>query len=65
MLAAFHYVPLHLSNMGVRFGGRPGQCPVTETVSERLVRLPFFNSLGENEQSEVIEAIQRFDDWPP
>jgi len=65
MLAAFHYVPLHLSNMGVRFGGRPGQCPVTETVSERLVRLPFFNSLSENEQSEVIEAIQRFDDWPP
>jgi dTDP-4-amino-4,6-dideoxygalactose transaminase len=64
ILAAFHYVPLHLSDMGLRFGGRPGQCPVTETVSERLVRLPFYNSLSESEQSEVIETIQRFDDWP-
>jgi dTDP-4-amino-4,6-dideoxygalactose transaminase len=64
ILAAFHYVPLHLSGMGQRFGGRPGQCPVTETVSERLVRLPFYNSLSESEQSEVIETIQRFDDWP-
>ena len=64
ILAAFHYVSLHLSDMGQRFGGRPGQCPVTETVSERLVRLPFYNSLSESEQSEVIETIQRFDDWP-
>jgi dTDP-4-amino-4,6-dideoxygalactose transaminase len=64
ILAAFHYVPLHVSAMGLRFGGRPGQCPVTETVSERLVRLPFYNSLGEGEQSEVIETIRSFDDWP-
>ena len=64
ILAAFHYVPLHLSDMGMRFGGRPGQCPVTESVSERLVRLPFYNSLGESEQFEVVETIQRFDDWP-
>ena len=64
ILAVFHYVPLHLSDMGQRFGGRPGQCPVTETVSERLIRLPFYNSLSESEQSEVIETIQRFDDWP-
>jgi len=64
ILAAFHYVPLHLSDMGLQFGGRPGQCPVTETISDRLVRLPFYNSLSESEQSEVIETIQRFDDWP-
>jgi dTDP-4-amino-4,6-dideoxygalactose transaminase len=37
---------------------------VTETASERLVRLPFYNSLSESEQSEVVETIQRFDDWP-
>src|SRR5262249_38366611 len=43
ILSVFHYAPLHLSEMGRRFGGRPGQCPVTEDVSDRLLRLPFFN----------------------
>src|SRR5437762_7822196 len=44
--AVFHYVPLHLSEMGRRFGGRAGDCPVAESVSDRLVRLPFFASLS-------------------
>src|SRR5207249_3295102 len=43
--AVFHYLPLHLSVMGQRFGGRPGQCLVSEDVSDRLVRLPFYNEL--------------------
>jgi dTDP-4-amino-4,6-dideoxygalactose transaminase len=63
IMAVFHYLPLHLSEMGMRFGGRAGQCPVTEDVSDRLVRLPFFNSLTEAEQSEVIEAILKFEEW--
>jgi dTDP-4-amino-4,6-dideoxygalactose transaminase len=46
--------------MGQQFGGRPGQCPVTEYVSERLVRLPFYNGLSEGEQAEVIEAVETF-----
>lgn len=37
ILAVFHYLPLHLSRMGRGFGGRPGQCPVTESVSGRLL----------------------------
>jgi dTDP-4-amino-4,6-dideoxygalactose transaminase len=61
MLAVFHFVPLHLSAMGRRFGGRPGQCPVTEDVSQRLLRLPFFTAMTEAEQTEVIEAIEEFD----
>jgi len=60
ILAVFHYVPLHTSEMGMKFGGRKGQCPVAESISERLVRLPFYNTLTENEQLEVIEHIQRF-----
>ena len=40
ILAVFHYLPLHLSAMGRRYGGREGQCPVTEDVSDRLLRLP-------------------------
>lgn len=60
ILSVFHYLPLHLSDMGKRFGGRPGQCPVTEYVSDRLLRLPFYNGLLESEQTEIIEAIQSF-----
>jgi dTDP-4-amino-4,6-dideoxygalactose transaminase len=63
ILAVFHYLPLHLSDMGVQFGGREGQCPVTEDVSDRLLRLPFFNSLLPSEQGEVIEALIAFDQW--
>jgi dTDP-4-amino-4,6-dideoxygalactose transaminase len=60
--AVFHYSPLHLSEMGRRFGGRPGQCPVTECVSDRLLRLPFFNTLTRDEQDRVISEIQAFYD---
>jgi dTDP-4-amino-4,6-dideoxygalactose transaminase len=63
ILAVFHYVPLHLSDMGLRFGGRKGQCPVTESVSERLIRLPFYNSLAESHQLEVIDSIRSFAGW--
>jgi len=58
--SVFHYLPLHLSDMGMTFGGRPGDCPVTEAISDRLVRLPFFNTLTEQEQGWVIEAILQF-----
>ena len=60
ILAVFHYVPLHLSEMGMRFGGRPGACPVTESVSGRLLRLPFYNDLLPNQQADVIETIRAF-----
>jgi dTDP-4-amino-4,6-dideoxygalactose transaminase len=42
--AVFHYLPLHLSAMGEKFGGRSGDCPVAEDISARLLRLPFFTS---------------------
>ncbi len=58
--AVFHYLPLHLSAMGRRFGGKPGDCPVTEDVSERLVRLPFYYGLTEEDQECVIRALREF-----
>ena len=58
ILAVFHYLPLHLSEMGGRWGGRAGDCPVTESVSERLVRLPFYTSLSQEDQERVIEAVR-------
>ncbi len=60
ILAVFHYLPLHLSKMGLRFGGQKGDCPVTETISERLVRLPFHNGLTESAQKKVITTICEF-----
>lgn len=56
--AVFHYLPLHLSEMGRRWGGQPGQCPVSESVSERLVRLPFYTGLVESDQDRVIDAVR-------
>ncbi len=55
--AVFHYLPLHLSDMGRRFGGVEGACPVAERVSDQLVRLPLFNQLGESDQARVIEGV--------
>ena len=58
--SVFHYQPLHVSTMGLRFGGKAGDCPVTEDISDRLVRLPFYNDLTEEEQSFVVDKIKGF-----
>lgn len=58
--AVFHYQPLHLSPMGRHFGGAAGDCPVTEDVSERIVRLPFFQQLGRAELDDVVAAARQF-----
>jgi len=58
ILSVFHYVPLHLSDMGRQAG--PASCPVTEDVSARLVRLPFYNDLSEDDQLRVVDAVLHF-----
>jgi dTDP-4-amino-4,6-dideoxygalactose transaminase len=60
IFAVFHYLPLHLSPMGRRFGGREGDCPVTEKISERLLRLPFYTGMTKSEQVQVVEAVRSF-----
>jgi dTDP-4-amino-4,6-dideoxygalactose transaminase len=60
ILGVFHYQPLHLSGMGRQFGGKNGDCPVTEDISDRLLRLPFYTSLESNDQARVIQAIKTF-----
>ncbi len=56
----FHYLPLHLSVMGRGWGGREGQCPVSERVSEQLVRLPLYYALSESDQDAIIESVLAF-----
>jgi dTDP-4-amino-4,6-dideoxygalactose transaminase len=58
--SVFHYLPLHLSDMGRKFGGQAGDCPVTEDLSDRMVRLPFYNDLTEADQGRVVEAIRSY-----
>jgi dTDP-4-amino-4,6-dideoxygalactose transaminase len=61
ILAVFHYLPLHRSPMGVRFGGGDAHCPVAEDVSERLLRLPFYTNMTVHEQEDVIAALLAFE----
>ncbi len=58
--SVFHYLPLHLSQMGRKFGCTEGDCPITESVSDRLLRLPFYNDLTETDQERVIASIKDF-----
>jgi dTDP-4-amino-4,6-dideoxygalactose transaminase len=58
--SVFHYLPLHLSSMGRRFGGKSGDCPITEEISDRLLRLPFYNDLTEADQARVLFGLKEF-----
>lgn len=60
ILAVYHYLPLHSSTMGLGFGSDSNACPVTEDVSDRLLRLPFFNDLTEHDQNKVIATLRDF-----
>ena len=58
--AVFHYIPLHTSPMGRSFGYSEGQLPVTEDLSGRLLRLPFFNEINLSQQERVTDWISSF-----
>ena len=53
----FHYVPLHSSDAGRTFSARPTECPVSDDISGRLLRLPFYNNLGGDELDRVVSAF--------
>lgn len=55
--AVFHYVPLHDSEAGRQFAGRPTDCPVSTDVSSRLLRLPFYNNLTAAERQRVVTTL--------
>jgi dTDP-4-amino-4,6-dideoxygalactose transaminase len=55
----FHYVPLHSAPAGAKFAARPTECPVTDEISGRLLRLPFHNNLTIDDADRVVEAFSR------
>jgi dTDP-4-amino-4,6-dideoxygalactose transaminase len=54
---AFHFVPLHTSPRGQALGYRPGDLPVTEQMSRRLLRLPNFVGIMEEDQARVVNRL--------
>ena len=60
IVSPFHYLPLHLSKMGMEFGGKLGDCPVTEDMSDCLLRLPFYNDLTDADLDRVVSDVLSF-----
>ena len=58
--SVFHYVPLHTSPMGARYGCTAGDLPLTENLSERLLRLPCFAGIGEGDMTRVVSEVSSF-----
>ena len=58
-MAPFHYIPLHISPVGESYGYKKGDLPITEEYSSRLVRLPLYADLKEEEQEEVIKCLKK------
>ena len=53
ILAVFHYVPLHSSPVGSGLGYRKEDLPVTEDMSGRLLRLPMYAGMDDNEYNNI------------
>jgi len=58
--SVFHYVPLHTSEMGKKYGYMEGSLPVTENISNRLVRLPMYFDLTPTDLKEINQAVMEF-----
>lgn len=58
--AVFHYVPLHSAAAGLKFGRFAGEDRYTTRLSERILRLPMYYELTENDCARVIDAIHAF-----
>jgi dTDP-4-amino-4,6-dideoxygalactose transaminase len=56
----FHYVPLHHSPAGRKFGTSSGNFGTTEKISDTLVRLPLFSDMGSNDSLRVVEVVSKF-----
>lgn len=60
ILSVFHYIPLHSSPAGLKFGNFNGEDKYTTSESEKLVRLPLFYQMNEEQLSKVIAAVKSF-----
>ena len=56
--AVFHYIPLHSSPAGQRYGRVNGSLSVTNNLSRKLIRLPLWVGLTEQQQDKIVSAIK-------
>jgi len=56
--AVFHYIPLHTSPMGIKLGCKNGDLPVTEEYADRILRLPLYYDLTEEEQVYICDSVK-------
>jgi dTDP-4-amino-4,6-dideoxygalactose transaminase len=56
----FHYVPLHTAPVGEQMGYRAGMLPVTEYCADRVLRLPLYAGLQDDEVDRIADAVRRF-----
>lgn len=61
IITPFHYVPLHSAPAGRQYGHTPGPMPVTDRISETLVRLPMFFDLGSDIETVIGTATNILD----
>ncbi len=57
--AVFHYVPLHSSPAGLRYGRKHGSLAVTESRANRLIRLPLWFGMAESDQQNVVNILKK------
>lgn len=58
--ATFHYIPLHSSEAGRRFGVTPAPCPATDEFASRIVRLPLWAGMSPTDVDQVVSAVSEF-----
>ena len=58
--AVFHYVPLHTSPVGGSMGYRAGMLPITEYCADRIVRLPLYAGLRDDEADRIADRVRKF-----
>lgn len=59
IMAIFHYLPLHTSPMGLKMGYQKGDLPITEEYSSRLLRLPMYAGLQQEELAYIVSQLKR------
>lgn len=60
ILAVFHYIPLHSSPAGTRYGRVSGSMDITNKISERILRLPLFYEMTDEDQDLIVKSIHSF-----
>jgi dTDP-4-amino-4,6-dideoxygalactose transaminase len=63
--AVIHYVPLHSSPAGRKYGRASGELAVTEDLSNRLLRLPLYYEMSDEDVGRVVASVKEFYDGAP